>query len=51
MEKQAKAARELFVGNLTPGMVTDASLYQVRSSQLLVVVGYVCSTVILTLQA
>lgn len=50
MEKQAKAARELFVGNLTPGMVTDASLYQVQSTQL-VVVGCVCSTFILTLQA
>lgn len=34
-EKQLKAQRELFVGNLAPGAVTEASLYQVFHSALI----------------
>lgn len=34
-EKQAKAQRELFVGNLAPGAVNEASLYQVFHSALI----------------
>jgi len=33
-EKQLKAQRELFVGNLAPGSVTEQSLYQVFHSAL-----------------
>lgn len=33
-EKQLKAQRELFVGNLAPGVVTEQSLYQVFHSAL-----------------
>lgn len=34
-EKQLKAQRELFVGNLAPGAVSEASLYQVFHSALI----------------
>jgi hypothetical protein len=34
-EKQLKAQRELFVGNLAPGAVNEASLYQVFHSALI----------------
>lgn len=34
-EKQQKAQRELFVGNLAPGAVNEASLYQVFHSALI----------------
>jgi len=34
-EKQQKAQRELFVGNLAPGTVTEQSLYQVFHSALI----------------
>lgn len=33
-DKQLKAQRELFVGNLAPGVVTEQSLYQVFHSAL-----------------
>jgi hypothetical protein len=40
-EKQIKAQRELFIGNLAPGTVTEQSLYQVCCNELAGVPGVV----------